>query len=296
MKLEVEKVYKDHTVRQDATDAKLRKKMVKLVGRKPMLKCKIDGKVMRLLWDTGSMVSIAGRRWVKKNFPNKKIYSVSEFLEDHDLNLYAANKTKINLEGVILVEFGVDGVDEGFLVPIVVSGEDLGEPILGYNVIEHLVLKGTDGQTNALRTALSGTRSEFEVNNLVALVQERAEQDDYLTDLKASSSVSIPAGHKIQIRCRVKATSDDDEKTVFFQPRVEEGDDELTFLETVAKVRRGRTNYVVVEVLNQSNRDKVLEKGTVLGSVHSVSAVIPMLKRFETGGSQVGGDCDTDRI
>ena len=47
MKLEVEKVYKDQTVRQDSTDAKLMKRMVKLVGKKPMLKCKIDGKVMK---------------------------------------------------------------------------------------------------------------------------------------------------------------------------------------------------------------------------------------------------------
>ena len=296
MKLEVEKVYKDQTVRQDSTDAKLMKRMVKLVGKKPILKCKIDGKVMKLLWDTGSMVSVAGRKWVKKNFPNKKIFSVSEFLENQELNLQAANKTKINLDGVILLELGVDGVDEGFVVPVVVSSDELGEPILGYNVIEHLVLKGTEGQTDALRTALSCTRSGFEVNSLVALVQERAEREDFLTELKASSSVTIPAGHKVQIRCRVKTTSDDGEKTVYFSPRVEEGDDELRFLETVAKVRRGRTNYMVVEVLNQSARDKVLSKGTVLGSVHGVSAVIPMIKQFETGASQVGGEMDTDGV
>ena len=52
--------------------------------------------------------------------------------------MQAANKTKINLDGVILLDFGVDGVEneEGFVVPVVVSSEDLGEPILGYNVGE----------------------------------------------------------------------------------------------------------------------------------------------------------------
>ena len=63
------------------------------------------------------------------------------FLENNELNLHAANKTKINLDGVILLDFDVDGVenDGEFIVPVVVSSEDLGEPILGYNVIEHLV-------------------------------------------------------------------------------------------------------------------------------------------------------------
>ena len=288
LKLEVEKVYKDHTVRQEATDAKLRKRMVKLVGKKPMLKCKIDGKVMKLLWDTGSMVSIAGRKWVKKNFPNKKIFSLSEFLESNELNLQAANKTKINLDGVILLDFGVDGVEneEGFVVPIVVSSEDLGEPILGYNVIEHLVLNGAAGHTDALQAALTCTRGDFEVNSLVALVQERADQEDFITEVKASSSIKVPAGMKVQIRCRVKATSEGEEQTVYFAPRVEESDDDLTFLETVTKLRRGRTNYMVVEVLNQSTKDKELGKGTVIGSIHSVSAVIPMVKQFETGARQ----------
>ena len=206
--------------------------------------------------------------------------------------MQAANKTKINLDGVILLDFGVDGVenDGEFIVPVVVSSEDLGEPVLGYNVIEHLVLNGAAGHADALRAALSCTRGDFEVNSLMAMVQERADQEDFLTEVKASSSVNVPAGTKVQIRCRVKAMSDDGDQTVYFSPRVEEGDDELTFLETVTKLRRGRTNYMVVEVLNQSSKDKVLAKGTLLGSVHCVSAVIPMVKQFETGATQGGSD------
>ena len=294
LKLEIENMYKNHTVRQEQIDVKLKKRMVKLVGKKPMLKCRIDGKVVELLWDTGSMVSIVGRKWVKRNFPGKKIFSVAEFLDNEELRLRAANKSNIKVDGVILWEFELDGMEKGFVVPVVVSSEDLGEPILGYNVIEHLVLNGAKEQTGALQASLSSTRRGFDVNSLVALVEERAEQADFLTEVKAASSMTIPAASKVQIRCRVKARSNDGEQTVYFSPRIEEGDDELTFLETVSKLRRGKTNYLVVEVLNQSRRDKVLVKGTVIGSIHGVSAVIPMVSHGATGVQKSGEERSVD--
>ena len=45
-------------------------------------------------------------------------------------------------------------------------------------------------------------------------------------------------------------------------------------------MRRGRTNHIVVDVMNLSRKDKVLSKGSVIGSVHSVAAVIPMVGGF----------------
>ena len=60
------------------------------------------------------------------------------------------------------------------------------------------------------------------------------------------------------------------------------------FLETVSQLRRGRTNYVYVEVLNDSCQEKVVRKGSVLGSVHSVSAVIPMMRSPDVGNLGLG--------
>ena len=48
-------------------------------------------------------------------------------------------------------------------------------------------------------------------------------------------------------------------------------------------MKRGRTNYVTVEVMNLSASEKVLTKGRVVGSIHSVSAVLPMLRRKDIG-------------
>ena len=110
-----------------------------------------------------------------------------------------------------------------------------------------------------MQAGLSSTNRGFEVNSLVASVQQRAEQADFLTEVKVLSSITVPAGSKVQTRCRVKATSEDKEQIVYFSPQVEESDDELTFLETASTLRRGRTNYSLVEVLNQSTKDKVIE-------------------------------------
>ena len=83
---------------------------------KPML----NGKEFKMLWNTGSMISLMDRRWVQKNFPDEKLHSVSNFLEEDE------------------------GGGEGFLVSVVVASRDIAEPILGYNFIEDLILRGIE--------------------------------------------------------------------------------------------------------------------------------------------------------
>ena len=89
------------------------------------------------------------------------------------------------------------------------------------------------------------------------------------------------------MRCRVKAQGNDDEQTVYFAPRVQEGDSEMEFNESISRLKRGRTNYVYVDVINSSRVNRTVKKGEVIGSVHSVSAVIPMIRPFEVRPSKV---------
>ena len=96
--------------------------------------------------------------------------------------------------------------------------------------------------------------------------------------------MKIPAGYKVRIQCRVKVQSNDAEQTVYFSPRISEGEDGLTFNEAVCRLKRGRTNYVDVEVINDSRVDKILKKGEVVGSVHSVAAVTPAMRGINVPG------------
>ena len=270
-KHEMDKMYGNYSVRQKQEDSKTRMKVMKLVGDKPILSCRLGGKPFEVLWDTGSMVSLVDRKWVKENFPDRQIHSISEFMEDRELNIKAANSTTIRFDGVMLLEFSVDA-GEGFLVPVLVASEDISEPIIGYNVIEHLVMKGTDEQKKALQAALKGKTNQLGIEPLVAWIEKKAQDPDFLAEVKTSTSIKVPAGHRKQIRCRVKAQSDG-EQTVFFTPKIVNEDQELGFNETVSMLRRGKTNYVVVDVMNQTKEDKTLSKGVKIGSIHSVAAV-----------------------
>ena len=104
-KLEKEKKYKGKTVRQCQVDDKLRRRVLKLVGNKPNIRCVMDGKAVTLLWDTGSMVSIVDRQWLGKNFQDKELLPVSSFLEGEELMLSAANSSEIEFDGVVLMDF-----------------------------------------------------------------------------------------------------------------------------------------------------------------------------------------------
>ena len=277
-KVQKEKLYGDFTVRQKRDDVKTRRKLMKLVGEKPMLNCRLDGKEFQMLWDTGSMISMVDRKWVKDNFPGRTIHPVSDFIED-ELHVQAANATKICFDGVMVLEFSLEGMEEGFEVPLLVSSQVVTEPILGYNVIEHLILSGSQDQCVLLEASLH-CKNNGGIESLAALIHEEANKKDFLGEVKASKSVKVPAGHRIQIKCRVKTQGDD--QSVYFSPVLPESDNELTFSDTVSKLKRGCTNYVVVDVLNTTNSDQMLSKGTVVGSVHSVSAIIPMMKMVDT--------------
>ena len=56
-KLEVEKLYRNHSVREDQLSSKIKKKIVNLVGSKPVLTCQLNGKEFDVLWDTGGTFS-----------------------------------------------------------------------------------------------------------------------------------------------------------------------------------------------------------------------------------------------
>ena len=131
MEVEKQKIYGDLSVRQIQVNDKTRKKLIRLVGDKPVLRCRLGGKEVEVLWDTGSMVSLVDRRWIKRNLPDAIIHPVADFLESDqkELCLKAANSTKIKFDGVAVLDFAVGDNDGGFVIPVLVASDDINEPI-----------------------------------------------------------------------------------------------------------------------------------------------------------------------
>ena len=85
----------------------IRRKLVSLVGERPLVKCVLEGKRCEGLWDTGAMVSMVGLDWLKENFPEVNILSVMEFVEGDNLHLCTANNGKVVVEGVAIQSFSI---------------------------------------------------------------------------------------------------------------------------------------------------------------------------------------------
>ena len=162
---------------------------------------------------------------------------------------------------------------------MLVSKEKITDPILGYNVIEYLVLEGSEEQRVALKNSLGHRRKGFDLEPLVSLLQKKAEDQNFLAEVKLPKTINVPAGHRVQVTCRAKVQTSDEEQVVYFAPLVEDADDEeqVVFSETVTRLKRGKTNQVVVNVMNLSRVDREVQRGTVIGSLHSVGAVVPMV-------------------
>ena len=68
---------------------------------------------------------------------------------------------------------------------------------------------------------------------------------------------------------------------MYLWPKVKENDSDFDFVETVSTVKTGHTNYIYIQAMNQTEHDKVLHKGSSIGSIHSVAAVVPMVGMFD---------------
>ena len=104
------------------------------------------------------------------------------------------------------------------------------------------------------------------------MIQENSRKSNFISEVKVPGDVKVPAGHRMQLKCRVSTRDGVSDQSVYFEPDLNIDDEDLLVLETVTELKRGKTNYIHVEVHNQTKSDRLLSKGMVLGSVCSVSA------------------------
>ena len=174
-KIECEKLLQ-RLIRQSESKLplKMNREIVRLVGEKPLVSVGLDGVETPCLWDTGSMVSVMSKLLFLKLFPDKKIHSVEEFLGHSDLKLSTANNTELPIEGVVLFDFGVDA-EVLFQVPFLISKYDLAHPIVGYNMIEHLIVNYPEKNLSSLMKIVPNLSADS-AQIMVNLVEEVAKK------------------------------------------------------------------------------------------------------------------------
>ena len=73
-------------------------RLINLVGRRCTVKGKLNGKTIKILWDTGAQVSIISVGFPEDNFRNVVIRDMGELL-NCDLTMTAANGNSIPYKG-----------------------------------------------------------------------------------------------------------------------------------------------------------------------------------------------------
>ena len=148
-------------------------KLIKLVGRKCQVRCKVNGVELTALWKTGAQISLLSKKQLKEHFGDVEIQDVKLSLDDGtEFELTTANRTQIPSCGWVKLNFQLSS-SEIIEVPMLVTEYQLDLPIIGYNVIDELLKtfdsSDTDtGVTDANFSLLLGSFKETSLSNIKA--------------------------------------------------------------------------------------------------------------------------------
>lgn len=250
---------------------------MKVVGEKPLINCHLNDIKVKGLWDTGSMISLLEKKWLEEKFPSVETVSLENFLGVSNLNLRTANNTVLEIESVALIDFALKPNTEKIKVPFLVTNEIVEYPIFGYNLIAHLITSNTDPKIfETLMSVFPHIPGEG-AETVVSIIQKAAEVPDLLGEVKVTKQTVISSKSFVRVKCKANVEFEAKEKSLIFQPLVEpQVDEALEIKESYEVLKKGRTPHVFILISNLSDRDIVLRRGDVLGTLHNVSAVIPL--------------------
>ena len=257
--------------------------IIRLVGERPLVDVRLDGISCKCLWDTGSMISLINMKFLKGYIPNKKMYSIKEFLDNEFSSLSAVNNTEV--EGVVLLDFAVDNATL-FQVPFLVTKENLSNPIIGYVTIEHLVLnyKNVIPSMTEMLQCLSVDTAK----SMISAIEKAAEHSKNLGSVKIANPLVVPGNCLVRTKCKTRVERHVGEIYVLFSPLTEymaEGD--LIVYESTGKLKRGKSQFINVAIYNPTSKVIVLKKGTVVGNVIEVNTIIQFPLLSEIGKVEI---------
>ncbi len=268
-------------------------RVAKLVGNKCSIKCHIDGQAVTALWDTGAQVSIVSETFIHNLSLTNKIKNVEELLGvQNSVELKAANGTPIPYCGWVELSVRLDETQPDILVPFLVTKENIGPPIIGFNVIELIIKEAT---LNSNETFVQSIKKSFDTckgENVQALIDLiSVNEPDYFCEVKCrKGDILIPKNQSVNVPCRANTGPINHTIPVLFEPidntTLPSG---LSLQEELKSAKQGNCSLLNVIVSNQTNHDIILPGRTVVGHLQQVRSVTPFevkLKEPETVVSQ----------
>ena len=270
-------------------------KLTKLVGRKCIVSCLVEGKKVNALWNTGAQVCVASKCWKEVNIPNEPVRDIIELVGEDYLSLQAANGTNIEYDGWMEVGFqlaGEDGPSVPLTVPILIGSQDNQEHlIIGFNVIEEVIKRGSNSNAfdvlpqmvNESLLPLKGREARMLVN----LIQSLDSEPDTAVLRVGKQDIHIAAGKTVKVKCQEHFGSLEEELPVVFEPK-EAWSGGLEVKGCLHRIKPGSSSHIYVPVSNNTEQEMTLRKRTQLGTIQLVQSVTPL--PMETEESLVEGE------
>ena len=248
------------------------RKLIRLVGEKCTVHCRLNGLMMKGLWDTGAQVSGVSRRWLDTNFPDLMLRDVSELIEQ-SLDIQTANQKNMPCDGWVELSFQLSS-GPVIQVPFLVFRDDVTVPIIGFNVIFELLKHGGVDLIGEVMAAMGLGRDE--AVQTISIIQSAGSLP--LSDVKVKKKkVIVAAGQAVQVRCQAPVGYLESDTPVLFQPdELQAWPEELVINDKLLLLKKGICKKVPVTVVNTSKHDVVLHPNTYLGRLELINSVTPV--------------------
>ena len=267
------------------TETEIRERVAQLVGRKCNIKCYINSYAVDCLFDTGAQVSLLDRQWVKTYLPEHKVRPLAELIGRQPLSVLAVNGEPLPYDGWIGVMVSLpDNSDPNLTiqVPFLVSSVPMDRPLIGFNVIEQLIL-GPESGADLIPTLVALLRGAMNLQDDKASAIVSFVQTKHTSEEKVSRSVLrvgqydvvIPAGQVRHVKCRVPSPFDTSHPVVLFEPT--ENNPQLQQLDvgdSLVAISQAKVPYVRVPIGNHTKHEVTLPCRTVLGSIEPVIKIV----------------------
>ena len=255
--------------------------IAKLVGRRALTHCYLNGLAVTALLDTGAQVSMIDRDWRNKYLPDITVRPLSEIAGDEEeLTVYAVNGEVLPFDGWVALAVNLKGNENPNLsitVPFLVSSLVLERPLLGFNVLEVMIQEQPEKLIPTLTSLLCNAMviPAEKAELLVNFIQTDKPPVQYGRLRTGRQDTVIPAGEVAWVKCQVPPHMELSDPIFLFEP----DDDsiplaELDVGEGLLKVQNPRKPYITVPVGNNTKHAVTLPRKTALGSIHCIEKVI----------------------
>lgn len=256
-----------------------------LVGKKCLIQCFLHRQKTQALWDTGSQVCAVDEVWKHNHLLNVPLRDIAELVEStNSLQLEADNRTEMPYVGWLEIPFQLTASDHERLIPVLVlKGKQQQCPIIGFNVIEHIVLHSQGEQrerrdkeelVRAVKMAFPYLRKNKAKTSINAVSLGQTREYKVRT---VNKRISVPKCSFLEVECRIQPPPFKENTNLIFEPHdVTQWPEGLEFCDTVVSVKAGMAPKIIISVQNSTNHEIILPGRTVIGSVQSVMSEYPV--------------------